>query len=327
MKTIREHIKNGTFSTCYLLFGKDDYMIHLYTNKLIHAIVAEDDSMNYQVFRNEIPSANEVREIAETVPFFADRRLIVIYDSGWFKKENTFSAFIPDIPETTTLLFIESNVEKTSELYKAVKENGYVSEMNGLSDEELNLFIASTLKKSNLSISPSAAEYLLERVGSDMNLLSTEVEKLASYCLGNVEVTVSDIRKVTSVISEGQIFAMMDAIMNNDRKKATSLYAELLSAQEKPLRILYNLTNTFFSFYKVLSFADTGMSQDDIASNLSLRPFVVKKYIRLKKRWSYERILSAVKEGNEMEQKVKSGDLEEHMAVEMFLFRYTSVME
>lgn len=327
MKTIREHIKNGTFSTCYLLFGKDDYMIHLYTNKLIHAIVAEDDSMNYQVFRNEIPSANEVREIAETVPFFADRRLIVIYDSGWFKKENTFSAFIPDIPETTTLLFIESNVEKTSELYKAVKENGYVSEMNGLSDEELKLFIASTLKKSNLSISPSAAEYLLERVGSDMNLLSTEVEKLASYCLGNVEVTVSDIRKVTSVISEGQIFAMMDAIMNNDRKKATSLYAELLSAQEKPLRILYNLTNTFFSFYKVLSFADTGMSQDDIASNLSLRPFVVKKYIRLKKRWSYERILSAVKEGNEMEQKVKSGDLEEHMAVEMFLFRYTSVME
>lgn len=327
MKTIREHIKNGTFSTCYLLFGKDDYMIHLYTNKLIHAIVAEDDSMNYQVFRNEIPSANEVREIAETVPFFADRRLIAIYDSGWFKKENTFSAFIPDIPETTTLLFIESNVEKTSELYKAVKENGYVSEMNGLSDEELKLFIASTLKKSNLSISPSAAEYLLERVGSDMNLLSTEVEKLASYCLGNVEVTVSDIRKVTSVISEGQIFAMMDAIMNNDRKKATSLYAELLSAQEKPLRILYNLTNTFFSFYKVLSFADTGMSQDDIASNLSLRPFVVKKYIRLKKRWSYERILSAVKEGNEMEQKVKSGDLEEHMAVEMFLFRYTSVME
>ena len=213
---------------------------------------------------------------------------------------------------------------KTREMYKAIKEYGYGAEMNGLTDDELRLFIGSTLKKNGLGISSSAAEYLLERVGSDMNLLATELEKLSSYCYGNVEVTVSDIRKVTSPVSEGQIFAMMDAIMNNDRNKATLLYGELLSAQEKPLRILYSLTNNFFSFYKVLSLSDSGLSPDEVASTLSLRPFVVKKFLRLKKRWSFARILHAVKEGNEMEQKVKSGDLEEHMAVEMFLVRYTS---
>ena len=73
MNTIREHIKNGTFSTCYLLFGKDDYMIRLYKNKLVTAIVNEGDSMNFHVFRDGNADIAEVRDIAETVPFFADR--------------------------------------------------------------------------------------------------------------------------------------------------------------------------------------------------------------------------------------------------------------
>ncbi len=324
MNTIREHIKNGTFSTCYLLFGKDDYMIRLYKNKLIAAVVAEGDTMNFQSFRDGNAEVSEVRDLAETVPFFADRRLILYENSGWFKgKNNAFAEAVAAIPETTVVLFVETDVDKNGELYKAVKEHGYAAEFNGLSEKDLKTFIGVTLKKSGLGISESAAGYLLERVGSDMDVLSVEMEKLSAYCAGTGEVRAEDIRRITTPVSEVQIFAMADAILDNDRRKATEIYAELLQAQEKPLRILYMLTNQFFMFYKVLSMGGSGANADEIASRLGTRPFVVKKYLRRRRAWSFERVLRAVEDGNDMERKVKSGDLEEHIAVEMFLFRYT----
>lgn len=324
MNTIREHIKNGTFSACYLLFGKDDYMIRLYKNKLIAAVVNEGDSMNFHLFRDGNTSVPEVRDIAETVPFFADRRLIILENSGWFKAKNDFASFLPEIPDTTVVVFVESEIDKNSELYKAIKEHGYAAEFNGLSEKDLKTFIGVSLKNRGLGISESSAGYLLERVGSDMDVLSVEMDKIAAYCAGTGEVKAEDIRRITTPVTEVQMFAMADAILDNDRKKATAIYAELLQAQEKPLRILYMLTNQFFSFYKVLSMGGTGANADDIASRLGMRSFVVKKYLRRKRSWSFEKVLRAVEDGNDMERKVKSGDLEEHMAVEMFLFKYTT---
>ena len=150
------------------------------------------------------------------------------------------------------------------------------------------------------------------------------MEKLTAYCQGSGVVKREDIIKCAFPIPEGQIFAMMDAIVNNERGKAVALYSEMLAAQEKPLRILYMLTNNFYNFYKSLCFADAGMSADEIAVKLNLRPFAVKKYLRRRKSWSYAKVLQAVEDGNNMEKRVKSGDLEEHMAVESFLFKYTT---
>ena len=324
MKTIREHIKNGTFASCYLLYGKEKYLIRLNETKLINAIAGDGDSMNFNQYRNAGIDVNEVRSVADTVPFFAERRLISVKDSGWFKGKCELASFIPEMPPTTVILFVESDVDKSSEMYKAVKEYGYVCEINGMSDEDLRLFIGSYFKKQGLGITASDADFLTERVGTDMNRITTEMEKLSAYCNGTGVVTREDIIKCAFPIPEGQIFAMMDAIINDERGKAVALYSELLSAQEKPLRILYMLTNNFYSFYKTLCFADAGMSADEIAARLGLRPFAVKKFLRRRKSWSFAKVLQAVEDGNDMERRVKSGDLEEHMAVESFLFRYTT---
>ena len=55
---------------------------------------------------------------------FADRRLILMEDSGWFKGgpgADEMCAYIENIPDTTCLLFVETEVDKRSRMYKAVK--------------------------------------------------------------------------------------------------------------------------------------------------------------------------------------------------------------
>ncbi len=327
MNTIREHIKNRTFLRCYLLCGTDDYMIRLYKQKLKTAVVGEEESMNLNAFEEGEKDPLEIRDLAITAPFFAEKRMIIISDSGWFKGNHLFAEFLPELPDTTVVLFTEAEPDKSSALYKAVKEIGHVAEMNGLTDEDLMMFIGSGFKKRGLGISGSTASLLLERTGRDMNRISQEIDKLSAYCIDKGEVRAEDVFALTAPVIEGQVFAMMDAVLDGDRKKAISLYGELLAAQEKPLRILYMLTNNFFSFYKVLALDDEGVKADDIAARLSLRPFVVKKYLRRKRAWKFSTVLSAIEEGNEAERLVKSGNLGEHEAVEMFLIKYSEEKE
>ena len=118
-------------------------MIRLYKQKLKTAVVGEEESMNLNAFEEGEKDPLEIRDLAITAPFFAEKRMIIISDSGWFKGNHLFAEFLPELPDTTVVLFTEAEPDKSSALYKAVKEIGHVAEMNGLTDEDLMMFIGS----------------------------------------------------------------------------------------------------------------------------------------------------------------------------------------
>ena len=86
MKTIDNDIKTGQLKQVYLLYGEEQYLIRQYRDKLKKAMVAEDDTMNFSSFEGNDINQKEIIDLAETLPFFADRRMILIEDSGLFKK-------------------------------------------------------------------------------------------------------------------------------------------------------------------------------------------------------------------------------------------------
>ena len=86
MKTIDNDIKAGEFKKVYLLYGEERYLIRQYRDKLIKAMVKENDTMNFSSFEGDGISQKEIIDLAETLPFFADRRVILIEDAGIFKK-------------------------------------------------------------------------------------------------------------------------------------------------------------------------------------------------------------------------------------------------
>ena len=132
MQTIKEHIKENEFTHCYLLYGTENYLKKLYKNKLKDAIVGREETMNFSHFEGKSADPQEVIQIAETLPFFSERRLILIENSGWFKSQTDLADYMKHVPETTYFVFVESEVDKRNRLYKAVKDMGTISEMNGM---------------------------------------------------------------------------------------------------------------------------------------------------------------------------------------------------
>ena len=106
MKTIDNDIKLGQLKKAYLLYGQERYLIRQYREKLKNAIVSPDDTMNFTGFEGADINVKEIIDLAETMPFFAERRLILLEDSKLFKKGgDELGDYLAELPEATYFVF------------------------------------------------------------------------------------------------------------------------------------------------------------------------------------------------------------------------------
>ena len=179
MKSLNEDIKSGTFKQAYLLYGEEAYLKKQYKDKITAALFPAGDRMNYAYYEGKGINPGELIDLAETMPFFADRRLIVVENSGFFKTATPELAdYIKNMPETACFLFVEQEVDKRGKLYKAVKDKGRVAELGRQDEKTLLYWIAGNMKREGKQIRESTARYLVRRTGPDMEYLEQEWELL-----------------------------------------------------------------------------------------------------------------------------------------------------
>lgn len=319
MKGIKEHIKAGQYATVYLLYGTETYLRRLYTSKLKTGALAGGDEMNLSVFSGRDTDWNEVRNLAETMPFFAERRVIVLENTGAFKNACEFADEIPTLSSNVVLIFNESEVDKRSRMFKAVKKHGYVCEMNGLSESDLSIWVAQLLNKDGKKISKADLRFFLERVGTDMENIGTEIEKLVCYIGEREVVTAEDILAVTVEQISGKIFAMTDALGAKNKKYAMELYHDLLSVREKPMTVLYLMVRQCNMILQAAEMSRQGLDRSAIASKAGMPPFAVGKCLSQAKNFTKAQLLQLVTYGTELEEQIKTGRIDERIAVELFL--------
>lgn len=325
MRKIKTDLKENNFSRFYLLYGCEEFLKNLYRDRLQKAMLPEGDDFNFSRFEGKGIVVNEVISMANTLPFFAERRVIVIKDSGWFKTANEFVDYIQGFPETTHIIFVESEVDKRNKLFKYVSANGYVTEIETPDTKELMTTVAASLKRKNLMISQADCEYFVAKVGSDMSRVQTELDKLTAYCHGNTYVTKDDIDNICSEIPEGKIFLMIDAMMSGNEDRALQLYYQLLAAHEKAMSVLFMLIKNYNQFYQVLSLSGKGMSKQRIVQISGVRDFMVDKFVRLGQKYNTAKLKEIVEYGVDLEGKVKQGNMDERMAVEIFIVKFSAM--
>ncbi len=323
MNTIDEHIKKNEFSNMYLLFGKEDYLKITYRNKLRKTIISPDDSMNYSYFEGKDIDETAVISMAGTVPFFSERRLIVVENSGLFKRQNELSEFLSSLPETTFLVFVEQEVDKRSKLYKAVQKSGTVVELNGLEEKDLKLWVATYLHQSQKKITEQNIMYMLNKTGADMQNLKNELDKLISYSASEDVITREMIDEICVAQTEGKIFEMIDAIGMRNQDRALQLYYDLLAVREKPMSILFLLIRHFNILIQLKELANEGAANGVIASKVGVPPFAVRKYIGQAKNFKNSEIRDCLEQCAEVEQQVKTGLLLDQIGVELLIIAFS----
>ena len=321
MQVLNQDIKNREFKQVYLLFGDEPYLISNYKKKLREAI-AGDDTMNFNYFEGKNPDVKEIISLADTMPFFAERRLIMVDGSGFFKSASEeLVNYLPNMPDTVCFVFCESEVDKRNKLYKKVKDLGYAAELKKQDSDQLMRWAAGILGKDGKKITKQVMEYFLERTGDDMENIRTELEKLICYTMGRDVITKEDVDAIGTVHVTNRIFEMVSAIVAGNTKKAMDLYEDLLTLKEPPMRILFMIARQFNQLLQVKELLAAGLGKGDIASKVKVPPFAAGKLITQAKAFTREQILSYVELCVELEEAVKTGRMADRMAVELLIAR------
>ena len=326
MKKIKADIKAGSFSPVYLLTGPETYLRATYLTMLSDAVVPPEDSMNRGVFDSSA-SENEIIDLCETLPFFAERRLVCVRESGFFKKTpERLPSYIDRLPAETVLIFSESEVDKRSRLYKAVKEKGYIAEFPVQEEAALKTWSAAYLKKHGKVIRSENASLLLSRTGCDMQHLLLELDKLVNYAGDRAEITREDITELVLPQLEDRIFDMIGAVTAGNSARALHLYHDLLSLKDSPFGILTLIVRQYRTFLIVKDLA--GQNVKDIASAAGVRDFVVRRALDAVRPRSRDSLVTALALCEQAEESVKTGRMSDPaLSVELLIIELSGQRE
>ncbi len=324
MKSIDADIKQQQLKNMYLLYGKERYLIRQYRDKLKKAIVSPEDTMNVTIFEGEGLNIREIIELAETLPFFAEHRLIIVEDSKFFKKGgDELAEYLKQIPESTYVIFVEEEVDKRSKIYRALSKNGKAVEFGTQSDEILMKWVVAKIGKEGKNITQAAYQSFIHKTGTDMENIEKELEKLLCYTMEKDVIEPQDVEAITTEQISNKIFEMVDAIATHKQKIAMDLYYDLLALKEAPMRILFLITRQFQILLTVKVMGNQGFGNKDIAAKAGCPEWTVRKYQSQAKAFSLDKIKQALKDGVSYEEAVKTGHMNERMAVELFIVQYS----
>lgn len=319
MQTLTQDMKEHSFKPVYLIYGDEVFLKNSYKNKM-KAAITDGDTVNFNQFEGKGIDIKELISLSDTMPFFAEKRLILIEDSGFFKSPaEELAAYLSQIPDTTCMIFVESEVDKRSRMFKKVKEVGYVCEMGRQDLGQLAKWAGTLLSREGKKITGNTMELFLSKTGDDMENIRMELEKLVSYTLGRDIITAEDVEAICTERITNKIFEMVTAIVNRQTRKAMDLYEDLLTLKEPPMRILFLIARQFNQLLQVKELMGKGMDKSGIALKLKIPPFAAGKIMPQARSFSKEAILSYVNLCVDAEEAVKTGKLLDRLAVELLL--------
>ena len=320
MKRILNDIQSGEFKPVYLLYGEERYLRRQYKDKLKNALCAPDDNMNVHYYGGKGVPVGEIIDLAETLPFLAQYRVIFIDNSGLFKSGGeALAEYFEAQNESTIFIFTESEVDKRSKLFKAASSAGCAVDFAIQDENTLKKWVAGIIAKEGKKITESNVQLFLSKTGTDMENIQMELEKLLCYCMDEEVIETMAIEEIVTTRVTNHIFDMVDAVANRDTSKALGLYYDLITLKEPPMRILFLIARHCNILLQLKEMKAKGHSQADMAKAAGVPPFAVNKYLSQASKFKSTTLRNAVAKCVDAEEAVKTGRMNDGMSVELLL--------
>jgi DNA polymerase-3 subunit delta len=233
-----DELKKGLPSPAYLFVSSDPFL-HTEAVSLVTGLVPpEERDFSFHAFdlvnSAAVPSFEQILDVANTVPFFAGRKFVVIANSQKLLKKDLkkLERYLENPAGTSVLILLNAGAAK-KELKDATK--GARQIILDIGDRDIPGWVKVRAKTAGIGLSDGAVDYLIGTVGTDLGLLSSEIEKCA--LVGKPEIGKEDIIEIIESRKTYNAFALVDAIGARDVERAFRIY-EVLQETEEPYSLL-----------------------------------------------------------------------------------------
>ena len=349
-KKLRDELSRGEVRNVYLLYGAERFLVKHYAAAIEKAVATDGDK---NVFDGALP-VSEIIMAAETLPFsmralppsprgevVLSKRLIFVRDSKLFaagRKADSeeMAEYFSKIPTSTIMVFIETEVDRRTKIFKNLvnlsgTSLGAAVEFTPLNPQDLSKWIIKTAKSGGKKMTSATANFLIRTCGAEMFNLSNEIDKLIHYSASGKsipdknevvthEITQNHILEICTPTLESRIFDLTKAVGAGNIPAALQMYHNLLFLKESPLMILSMIIRQLRIILLCKSFAAKNTPHSQIAKELNIRGFVIPEALSHGRRFTNQQLMSALKNCQDTDIRIKSGLLSPETGVEMLIF-------
>ena len=324
---------NERLSPLYLLYGEEQYLIETAVNKIKKKFGELLLGINYIVL-DETNADNIISDI-EVPAFGYEKKLIIVKNSGLFKKDGRKKAGTPlqekvteyiknnldIIKESVIIVFMENEVDKNS-VFEQIEKNGIICNIEELKQLQLVKKLKQICMLYKVNCDETTLNYLVENCGTNLQNLINEIRKLIEYAGENGKITIEDVNSLAIKQMESVIFELTDNLAIRKIDKALDVLDNLIYQKEPLQKILITLYNHFKKIYLCSISVDLNK---DIVNSLSLRPnqtFLITKYKKQASYFKKEELKKILKAFIDLDYNSKNGKIDIDVGLRSILCNY-----
>ncbi len=310
----------GKLRPGYVLAGDEIYLLDRCRAAVLNAF-APADLRDFCLSDLDLTSSSifEVLDRAQTPSLMAPFQVILIrnvrqlYTRG--TKKDEFAAldryfrspnpqalllFIADflrIPSDTRRMELDDK-NRYERLTETLGEHCGMVELARVNEEDAMRWAVATAQEADVRLESDAARELVDALGADMMLVSSELEKLLLYATGRGRITLGDVETMVLAAKQRSLYELTDAISAHDRVRALALLQGLLNSsdagEDAAIGHLYMLARTFRQMLVILekNVRDSRAIWQALWQGFRMPPFAADDLIRQARRYKSRRELT-----------------------------------
>jgi DNA polymerase-3 subunit delta len=254
---LKENLKQNNLCNLYFFYGKEVFLVETYTKRVCEKIMPEPDDFNLVKFIGN-PVFDALEEAIETLPVFAEKKLILLNDLDAEKTDSEtlerIIALLSDIPDYCAVIISVTGFElsknaKTKKLLACAEKHGIVCEFEPLSRPKAAELIIKKASRLGCNISRTDAELLYDVTLGSLTMIGAEVEKLCAYIGEGGTITRQTIELLVPRLTEAKVFALSKALTSRNAKAAFHIFDDLMAQNESFDGLLAYLSKVFIGNY------------------------------------------------------------------------------
>lgn len=330
VKQIVKDIKEGKIKPIYFLMGEEPYYIDAVSDFIeANVLTEEEKGFNQIVLYGRDISVDDIVSNAKRFPMMAERQVVIVKEAQDLSRTIEKLVSYIENPQPSTVLVINykyKKIDKRKALYKALQKKGVVFESKKLYENQVGDWIRRVLAGKNYSISPKAAQMLVEFLGTDLGKINNELEKLRIILPEGTQINAEHIEENIGISKDFNNFELRKAIGERNTEKAfriVNYFAD--NPKDNPMVVTVSLLFNFFS--QLLHYHGLhDKNPRNVASALKINPYFVNEYVSAARNFPMKKVSKVVSTLREFDVKGKGvnanaipqGDLLKELLVKIF---------
>lgn len=324
---LQRALKQDQIEPLYLLIGCEGYLRDEAAREISDVALRETliREFNETTFSLLSSSAHSAIAAAEQLPMMSGRRVIQIKDFAKVREadEEVLMRYLKNPAPSSVVIFNAADLDKRRLLTKALLDSCQVVEFPALKDGEALKWIKDHLKGLQIAADDQALKDVVMLVGTDVQTLQSELDKLASAAGDSKRITLAMVEDLIGRSRELSNFELGDQLMARNRKGALETLHRLLEGGAEPLMLIGVIASNFHRLALAKDALDRG-SRDDVFKTVPMPFFKRDAFINTLRRSDPERIARGLKLTAAADLAIKTSQGTPRLQIEMLVCELAS---